>query len=215
MQYNEKTQEYKSGAQEHLLDWAYQATQVLSWGLLVILFASEIFDFLSKRFEYFTKQNMTEFLLISVTTAFFAVQYNEKTQEYKSGAQEHLLGWAFFLGWTNITIFLAPRFDNLGRAIHLSWHAMANVAWYMLVNIPALIAFSLAFHCFLRQNPGFKESYTSLIKTLTMMIGEYDYEANFLEDNTNHGSAQVFCTYIFTANSAFLLFYHILSIAKV
>ena len=194
---------------------AYQATKVLSLGLLVTLFVLEIFDFLSKPFEYFTKQNMTEFLLISVTTAFFAVQYNEKTQEYKSGAQEHLLGWALFLGWFNFTIFLAPRFDNLGRAFHLSLHAMANVAWYMLVNIPALIAFSLAFHCFLSQNPGFKESYTSLIKTLTMMIGEYDYEANFLENNTNHGSAQVFCTSIFTANSAFLLFYHSQSFTKV
>ena len=110
----------------------------------------------------------------------------------KSGAQEHLLGWALFLGWYNFTIFLA-RFDELGRAIHLSWAALTNVAWYMLVNIPALIAFSLAFHCFLSGNDAFKQPYSSLIKTLTMMIGEFDFEANFIE----HVSAQVLCTSLF------------------
>ena len=71
-------------------------------------------------------------------------------QSHKSGAQEHLLGWALFFAWIDLTVFLA-RFDLFGRPIYLSWHVLSNVAWSMIVYIPTVVAFAAGFHCFLKR----------------------------------------------------------------
>ena len=112
------------------------------------------------------------------TYLFHTVQYLEKNN-HKSGAQEHLLGWSLFLVWMDFTIFLA-RFDLFGRPIYLTWHVLSNVAWSLIVYIPSIFAFSLAFHSFLKTNKIFQGSISSVIKTLTMMLGEFDFEENFV-----------------------------------
>ena len=99
----------------------------------------------------------------------------------KSGAQEHLLGWALFLAWLDFTMFLG-RFDLFGRHIYRSFHVMKNVAWSMLVYLPSLIAFALAFHCFLDNDPIFEGPTASIIKTVAMLLGEFNYEGRFLYD---------------------------------
>ena len=173
---------------------AYQFTQLCSWGLLLILFGLEMLQFLSKvltseKREYFNRQNMTEVALLIVTFTFFIVQYNEQNKTPKSGMQEHLLGWALFLAWMDLTIFLA-KFDLFGPSIHLSWHVLNNVAWSMLVYIPTIFAFSLSFHCFLKRNDAFEGPISSVLKTLSMMLGEFDLKDNFLYDKVkeNHDS---------------------------
>ena len=135
--------------------------------------------------EYCTRQNMIEAVMLIVAIAFFVIQFIEDRstsfQSEKSGAQEHLLGWALFLAWIDLTIFLA-RFDVFGKPIYLSWHVLNNVAWSMIVYIPTVIAFSAGFHCFLKSNAVFEGRWSSIVKTLTMLLGEYDFEDNFLYD---------------------------------
>ena len=99
----------------------------------------------------------------------------------KSGAQEHLLGWALLLAWLDFTLFLG-RFDLFGRHIYRSFHVMKNVAWSMLVYLPSLIAFALAFHCFLDNDPIFQGPTASILKTVAMLLGEFNYEGRFLYD---------------------------------
>ena len=67
----------------------------------------------------------------------------------------HLLGWALFLAWFDLTMFLG-RFDIFGKHIYRSWHVMKKVGWSMTVYIPILIAFAAAFHCFLKNDPIFE-----------------------------------------------------------
>ena len=135
--------------------------------------------------EYCTRQNMIEAVMLIVAIAFFVIQFIEDQstsfQSQKTGAQEHLLGWALFLAWIDLTIFLA-RFDVFGKPIYLSWHVLNNVAWSMIVYIPTVIAFSAGFHCFLKSNAVFEGRWSSIVKTLTMLLGEYDFEDNFLYD---------------------------------
>ena len=74
---------------------------------------------LQELWEFFSKQNVNEILLHNLTVAFFIVQYCEKEEKLKSGWQEHLLGWAIFLAWIDLTIILG-RFDIFGRHIYRS-----------------------------------------------------------------------------------------------
>ena len=52
----------------------------------------------------------------------------------------------------------------------------------MIVYIPTVIAFSAGFHCFLKSNAVFEGRWSSVVKTLTMLLGEYDFADNFLYD---------------------------------
>ena len=107
----------------------------------------------------------------------------------KSGAQEHLLGWTLFLAWINLTLFLG-RFDIFGVHIYRSFHVIKNVAWSMSVYLPSLGAFAIAFHCFLRNDDIFEGPFASILKTLAMVLGEFNVEGRFLYDRVakNNGS---------------------------
>ena len=119
-------------------------TKFLTWGLLTVLITWEFLQFLSKILtgeldEYFSWQNMIELLMLNLSISFFVIQYLDPGDAEKSGRQEHLLGWALFLAWIDLTMFLG-RFDLFGRHIYRSWHVMKNVAWSMTVYIPVLMA---------------------------------------------------------------------------
>ena len=169
----------------------YELTKYICWGLVLVLSGMEILQFLSKVLtnevgEYLTRQNILEVIMLIVAVAFFVIQFIEDRstcplQSKKTGAQEHLLGWALFLAWIDLTIFLA-RFNLFGKPIYLSWHVLNNVAWSMIVYIPTVIAFSAGFHCFLKSNAVFEGPWSSVVKTLTMLLGEYDFADNFLFD---------------------------------
>merc|ERR1711963_1319695 len=53
---------------------------------------------------------------------------------------------------------------------------MKNVAWSMAVFVPSLVAFAIAFHCFLRNDPIFEGPVASVLKTFAMVLGEFNIE---------------------------------------
>ena len=171
-------------------EWSnWQISKYAALGTLCLLTLWELMQLTSKivngQFrEYFGWQNMIECLMISLTFAFFLVEtleYSGNSHPLKSGAQEHLLGWALFLAWLDFTMFLG-RFDIFGRHIYRSFHVMKNVAWSLVVYLPSLMAFALAFHCFLDNDPIFEGPTASILKTVAMLLGEFNYEGRFLYD---------------------------------
>ena len=179
----------------------YEVTRFTTWVLLGLLILWEFFQFLSKLLtneigEYFTSwQNICELIMFSLSIAFFVfekIELDDIKSRFKiqdSGIQEHLLGWALYLAWLNLTIFLG-RFDLFGKHIYRSWHVLKNVAVSMIVYIPILMAFATGFHCFLKNHPTFEGPVASLLKVLTMVLGEFDFEDNFVYDKVTkiHGS---------------------------
>ena len=135
----------------------YTMTRIATWILLGLLIVWEFFQFLSKILtcevrEYLTSwQNACELTLFSLTITFFYFENKELNKKERSGIQEHLLGWALYLAWLNLTIFLG-RFDLFGKHIYRSWHVLKNVAVSMMVYIPVIMAFATGFHCFLKNN---------------------------------------------------------------
>ena len=176
------------------LEPRFTITRYSSWGILVILTGIEMLQFIMKLvtkelWEYLSKQNICEVLMLSFGQAFFVVQYNDlkmSTQSLteRNQLKRHLFGWTLFLAWINLTIFLG-RFDIFGKHIYRSWHVMKNVAWSLMVYIPIIVAFACAFHVFLMYNEIFQGSVASILKVLTMILGEFDFGDNFVYDKVD------------------------------
>ena len=60
----------------------------------------------------------------------------------------------------------------------------------MSVYLPSLGAFAIAFHCFLRNDDIFEGPFAAILKTLAMVLGEFNVEGRFLYDAVadNNGS---------------------------
>ena len=100
-----------------------------------------------------------------------------------------------FFAWVDLTIFLG-RFDVFGRHIYSSWFVLKTVAWFLVVYIPIMIAFAMAFHCFLIEDEIFNRPMTSVIKVLTMVLGEFEFETHFYYDKVEESSGQNFSVQI-------------------
>ena len=172
---------------------------------LVLLSALLLLEFLQlvskikegEPWEYFGLQNTCELLMFGLTIALFITQWYDDEMEFKFNddpmwndekresnhmIQKHLLGWALFLAWMDLTIFLG-KMDVFGIHIYMSWQIMRSVFLNLAVFIPSLVAFAFAFHCFLINNPVFEGSVASVLKTFEMLLGEVDFSDNFLYDN--------------------------------
>ena len=179
-------------------------TRYLTLGTLVLLIIWEFLQFLSKAFtreilEYFSWQNVLEVALLGLSSACFVVEFimikSSKDCGTYSGLQMHLLGWALFLAWIDLTLFLG-RFDVFGKHIYRSWHVMKNVAWSMIVYIPILLAFAFAFHCFLKNDEIFEGTTASVLKVLTMVLGEFDFEDHYVYDKVKETNGSQFSVQI-------------------
>ena len=177
-----------------------EVPRYINWGLLSALMVWELLQFFSKVveeeiLEYFSLQNVTEVCMYILATCFFVIEFKELDDSKKNEYQLSILGWALFLAWIDMTMFLG-RFDLFGKNIYSTWRIVKNVFWPIVVYIPTIMAFGTAFNCFLSHNPVFEGSVASIIKVLTMVLGEFDFEDNFLYDNVKENgdkyiSAQV------------------------
>ena len=181
----------------------HDVTRYWTLVLLAALLLLEFLQLVSKiregePWEYFGMQNICEFIIFGLTIALFAFQWQdgemqlnnnegsnaltEEQRKFNHYAQKHFLGWALFLAWMDLTIFLG-KMDFFGRHIYMSWQIMRSMFLNLAVFVPSLVAFASAFHCFLINNTVFEGSVASLLKTFEMFLGEVDFSDNFLYDN--------------------------------
>ena len=80
---------------------------------------------------------------------------------------------------------------NIGVYIHMSMKVAKTLTAFLLVYSPVLFGFSFAFHLLLTTNTVFESPFTSILKSLTMMIGEFDYADNFTWDKVKETKAYV------------------------
>ena len=107
---------------------------------------------------------MIEVTLYSIATYFFVTEHNEQNSINKTdGRQATLLGWSLFLAWIDLTIILA-RFDRFGKNIYMTYNIVKKISWPMIAYFPTLVAFGIAFSCFLCHNPVFEGSTASIIR---------------------------------------------------
>jgi hypothetical protein len=105
------------------LELILQITRFVSWsflGILTIIEISQLFAKLlnaisvTEMWEYFSKQNMCEVLMLISGQAYFVFQLKEEMGSKLLGyrLQDDFLGWTLFFAWIDLTIFLGRFLEN-------------------------------------------------------------------------------------------------------
>lgn len=91
----------------------------------------------------------------------------------------HLAAWSVFFAWMEM-IMLIGRFSTIGIYVHMFFNVSKTLLFFVLVYSPALAAFAIAFYILLPDYDAFANPLTAALKTLVMLIGELEYEGNFM-----------------------------------
>ena len=92
---------------------------------------------------------------------------------------KHFAAWSVFFAWIEM-ILLIGRFSTVGKYVQMVFIVSKVLIKYLMVYIPAVLAFSLAFYILLSENNPFINPGNSFMKTMVMLLGELEYEGNFM-----------------------------------
>lgn len=98
-----------------------------------------------------------------------------------------------FLVWVEL-MMIVGRFPIFGLYVQMFTKVAVNFAKFLLAYCCLLIAFGLSFGVLFSSYPAFKSIFWTILKTITMMSGELEFEDIFYDDNipiqypvTSHG----------------------------
>ena len=144
-----------------------------------------------------SSEDILDFILVLIT-AFYAVG----VYAFSISSLRHVAAWSTFGGWVKMILMLG-KLPRYGKYVHMFVIVSKMTAGYMCVYSPAVLAFSLAFYILLSSSTPFMNPLNALKKTMVMLIGEIDYEDNFLRDQTLDYRFEISTQVLFTL---FLLF---------
>ena len=144
---------------------------------LAIFFAKEAYQFLQQGYKaYITSlENWIEFGIIMLSIAFIVISND------KMDLAAHCAGWMIFLVWIDL-ILLFGKSGRLGDYIFMSVYVTRTMLICMVTYIPCFLAFSFGFYIFLKPSDKFNSYTATIIKVLSMMVGELNYGDEFAYD---------------------------------
>lgn len=107
--------------------------------------------------------------------------------------QYHVAAIVIFLVWLEL-MMIVGRFPIFGLYVQMFTKVAVNFAKFLLAYCCLLIAFGLSFGVLFNSYPAFKSIFWTLLKTITMMSGELEFEDIFYDEQypirfpvTSHG----------------------------
>ena len=145
-----------------------------------ILFG-ELLQLAAKGKSYFlSRENCLElFVLLAAFSYLILVSFTG----YSICDVEQALGsLSLFFAWIEMTLLIG-RFPSIGIYIFMSVSVFKQLIKLFSFYSSTLFAFACAFSIILPQSVIFENLFTSSIKVIVMMIGELDFESNFIMDS--------------------------------
>ncbi|KAJ9599606.1 hypothetical protein L9F63_009923, partial [Diploptera punctata] len=160
-------------------------------------------------------ESWTHLLGIIMSLAIATAYAIGKMKNYDSGSWEiHFMSFAVLNGWMEF-MFLIGRIPRWGHYSLMFYQVLRNVIKVLLIFSSLIIGFTLSFSMqFSDYSYQFRNVWYSLIKTIVMMTGEFEYE-NLIEekstDNTMNTTNSIHGLVI-TSRLIFLMFVILASI---
>lgn len=95
--------------------------------------------------------------------------------------QYHVAAIVIFLVWLEL-MMIVGRFPMFGLYVQMFTKVAVNFAKFLLAYCCLLIAFGLSFGVLFNSYPAFKGVHWTLLKTITMMSGELEFEDIFYDE---------------------------------
>lgn len=149
--------------------------------LLIVYIIREIVEMVRARSFYFSQYlNYFQITNIVLATIFVLIAPCNTLMGNHFGA------WAVFLAWINLTNFLGSN-SLFGKYIIMAFDVLPKVFKMFFVFLPSFLAFVFSFNMMLKGNETFHDLKNTLLKTFTMMTGEFEFDTLFGFDEKKRG----------------------------
>ena len=150
----------------------------LFWLLLVVREIVQMCLQKSKIFHYLTLDNVIDWILIGVTSAYivnflqFLIWGDPNDQNLASSCGS----FAVLVGWLNIPFYLS-ELPLVGTIIHFAFDVLITIIQVgMVIATPCIMAFGLFFHFEITNTGSANWWYHDILKAFSMMLGNPDTE---------------------------------------
>ena len=191
---------YTNGHYEHygIKPWAVLHIWTFLFTLAILM--REFLQLIAKRAKYFkSRENCLELFVLLVSFSYLILV--SFTGDSICELEQALGAVALFFAWIEMTLLIG-RFPSVGIYIFMSVNVFKQLVKLFSFYSTTLFAFACAYSIILPQSPIFENLFTSSIKVIVMMIGEFDFESNFIMDSdTQSGDwpSKIITQFIFIA----------------
>ncbi|XP_056439818.1 transient receptor potential cation channel subfamily A member 1b [Gadus chalcogrammus] len=161
----------------------------------------EVLQIFQQRWNYFKdSSNHIDWLVAFFSLAFvIPLALNaEGSLHWQAGAV------AVFHSWVCFLLYL-QRFDRFGIYVVMFGEIMKTLVSIVMLFLFLMVAFGLGFHALMLNQKEFATVPLSVIQIFVMMIGELNYETNFLKPNLDNKLPFTFLTYVLFIEFALLM----------
>ncbi|TDG97235.1 hypothetical protein EPR50_G00223990 [Perca flavescens] len=160
-----------------------QQSLFLSFCMVMVLIlnfyciAKELVQISQQRWNYFKDYSNQSDWFSAVFSLLFIIPTMlnvEGSLQWQAGALAVLSSWIGFL------LYL-QRFEGIGIYVVMFWEIMRTLVRIVMLFVYLMLAFSLAFHALMLNQKEFDTVPLSVIQTFVMMVGELNYQNNFLD----------------------------------
>uniref|UniRef100_A0AAX7UH46 Ion transport domain-containing protein n=1 Tax=Astatotilapia calliptera TaxID=8154 RepID=A0AAX7UH46_ASTCA len=142
----------------------------------------EVVQISQQRWKYFMDYSNQSDWISAIFSILFVVPLMinaEGSLHWQAGAIAVLNSWVGFL------LYL-QRFEGVGIYVVMFGEIMKTLVRIVLLFFYLMLAFSLAFHALMLNQREFNSVPLSVVQTFVMMVGELNYQNNFLDEYLNH-----------------------------
>ncbi|KAA8580801.1 hypothetical protein FQN60_013759 [Etheostoma spectabile] len=160
-----------------------QQSLFLSFCMVMVLvmnfycIAKELVQISQQRWNYFKDYSNQSDWFSAVLSLLFIIPTMlnvEGSLQWQAGALAVLSSWIGFL------LYL-QRFEGVGIYVVMFWEIMRTLVRIVMLFVYLMLAFSLAFYALMLNQKEFDTVPLSVIQTFVMMVGELNYQNNFLD----------------------------------
>ncbi|XP_068438137.1 transient receptor potential cation channel subfamily A member 1b [Clinocottus analis] len=144
--------------------------------------AKELVQISQQRWKYFqdySNQSDWTCAILSLLFIIPTILNVDSSLQWQAGALAVLNSWIGFL-------FYLQRFEGIGIYVVMFWEIMRTLVRIVILFVYLLLAFGLAFHALMLNQKEFDSMPLSVMQTFVMMVGELNYQTNFLDAYLKH-----------------------------
>ncbi|XP_069684095.1 transient receptor potential channel pyrexia-like [Periplaneta americana] len=118
---------------------------------------------------------------------------NDKKEPTKSTWVLHVMSFAVLLAWIELMLLIG-RFPTVGYYALMFYQVLRNVIKVLLTFGGLVMGFVISFSVQFHEMDQFKDIWKGLVKTIVMMMGEYEYSELFPDNQSQlrlHGTSRI------------------------
>nr|XP_020455683.1 transient receptor potential cation channel subfamily A member 1 [Monopterus albus] len=174
---------------------------VMVFVMNICCIAKELVQITQQRWNYFKDfSNQCDWFSAVCSLLFIIpIMFNaEGSLHWQAGAV------AVFNSWVGFLLYL-QRFEGVGIYVVMFGEIMKTLVRIVMLFLYLMLAFGLAFHALMLNQKEFDSVPLSVMQTFVMMVGELNYQNNFLDTYLKHELPFSLLTYFIFVNFVLLM----------